>query len=213
MEALTPLAQSSSQRSWSGGRVARARSAAARSCRKRWTRSGNHGRAEDFRELTCGVTAECLHLPEAVLGGDVTLGDDEVVERCGADVWDAMGVALDGDRSGEAGDRRWCRRRAAGQMPAWRVEPRSGPRRRWPRSGGSRWGRGRRGLWGRMEGRVTCDSSCGSSGVSLESRRESGDFGRRGVIGMQSLIREGYGGGSVAVRDNRWVRGPNGRIE
>ena len=45
-----------------------------------------------------------VHLPEAVLGGDVALGDDEVVERGGADVGDAVGVALDGDGSGEAGD-------------------------------------------------------------------------------------------------------------
>ena len=40
---------------------------------------GNHGRAEDLGELTGGVAAEGLHLPEAVLRGDVALGDDEVV--------------------------------------------------------------------------------------------------------------------------------------
>ena len=50
------------------------------------------------------MAAEGVHLPEAVLGGDVALGDDEVVERGGADVGDAVGVALDGDGSGESGD-------------------------------------------------------------------------------------------------------------
>ena len=50
------------------------------------------------------MAAEGVHLPEAVLCGDEALGEEEVVERGGADVGDAVGVALDGDGSGETGD-------------------------------------------------------------------------------------------------------------
>jgi hypothetical protein len=50
------------------------------------------------------VAAEGVHLPEAVLCGDEALGEEEVIERGGADVGDAVGVAPDGDWSGEAGD-------------------------------------------------------------------------------------------------------------
>ncbi len=53
--------------------------------------------AEDLGEVAGGVAAEGVHLPEAVLRGDEALGDEEVVERGGADVGDAVGVALDGD--------------------------------------------------------------------------------------------------------------------
>ena len=60
--------------------------------------------AEEFGEGSEGVAAEGLHLPEAVLRGDEALGDDEVVERCGFDGGDALGVALDCDGSGEAGN-------------------------------------------------------------------------------------------------------------
>ena len=60
--------------------------------------------AQDFGEFSGGMAAEDVHLPEAVLRGDETLRDDEVVERGGVDVRDAMGVALDGDWSGESGD-------------------------------------------------------------------------------------------------------------
>ena len=60
--------------------------------------------AEDFGEFAGGVAAEDVHLPEAVLRGDEALGEDEVVEGGGVDVRDAVGVALDGDGSGEAGD-------------------------------------------------------------------------------------------------------------
>ena len=64
----------------------------------------DHAGAEDLCEGTGGVTAESLHLPEAILSGDEALGDDEVVERGGVDVWDAVGVSLDGDGRSEAGD-------------------------------------------------------------------------------------------------------------
>ena len=48
------------------------------------------------------MAADSVHLPEAVLRGDEALGDEEVVERGGADVGDTVVVALDGDRRGEA---------------------------------------------------------------------------------------------------------------
>jgi hypothetical protein len=60
--------------------------------------------AEDFGEGAGGVAAEGVHLPEPILRGDEALGEDEVVERGGADVGDAVGVALDDDGSGEPGD-------------------------------------------------------------------------------------------------------------
>jgi hypothetical protein len=60
--------------------------------------------SEDFGEFTGGVAAEDVHLPEAVLRGDEALCDDEIVERGGVDVRDAVGVALDGDGCGEPGD-------------------------------------------------------------------------------------------------------------
>ena len=65
----------------------------------------DHGGTEDLGQFSGGVAAEGLHLPEAVLCGDVALGDDEVIEGCGLDVGDAVGVALDGDGCAEAGDR------------------------------------------------------------------------------------------------------------
>ena len=55
------------------------------------------------------MAAEDVHLPEAVLRGDKALGEDEVVERGGADVGDAVGVALDGDGAERPGMAR-CRR-------------------------------------------------------------------------------------------------------
>jgi len=61
-------------------------------------------RAKDFGESAGGVAAESVQLPEAVLRGDEALGEDKVVERGGADMGDAVSVALDGDGCGEAGD-------------------------------------------------------------------------------------------------------------
>jgi hypothetical protein len=37
-----------------------------------------HGAAENLGELTGGVAADDVHLPEAVLRSDVSLGEDEV---------------------------------------------------------------------------------------------------------------------------------------
>jgi hypothetical protein len=65
---------------------------------------GNEAGAEDFSEFSGGMAAEDVHLPEAVLRGDEALCDDEIVERGGVDVRDAVGVALDGDGCGEPGD-------------------------------------------------------------------------------------------------------------
>jgi hypothetical protein len=65
---------------------------------------GEEAGTEDLGEGAGGVAAESVHLPQAVLCGDEALGEDEVVECSGADVGDAVGVALDGDRGGEAGD-------------------------------------------------------------------------------------------------------------
>lgn len=65
---------------------------------------GDEGGAEDLGEVAGGVAAKGVHLPEAVLCGDEALCDEEVVEAGGADVGDAVGVALDGDGTGEAGD-------------------------------------------------------------------------------------------------------------
>ena len=59
---------------------------------------------EDLGEAAGGVTSEGVHLPEAILCGDEALGEEEVVERGGAEVGDTVGVALYGDGSGEAGD-------------------------------------------------------------------------------------------------------------
>jgi hypothetical protein len=62
------------------------------------------GGAEELGESAGPVAAQGLHLPKAVLRGDIALGEDQVVEiRCG-DVRDAVAIALHGDGSGEARD-------------------------------------------------------------------------------------------------------------
>jgi hypothetical protein len=61
---------------------------------------------EDLCEFTGGVSAKKVHLEEAVLRGDETLGEYKVVQRRGADVGDAMCIALNGHRSREAGERK-----------------------------------------------------------------------------------------------------------
>jgi hypothetical protein len=65
---------------------------------------GNQLGTEDLGHITGDVAAKCVHLPEAVLSRDVALGDDEVVERSGADVGDAVGITLYGDWGREAVD-------------------------------------------------------------------------------------------------------------
>ena len=65
---------------------------------------GDHAGAEDLGQVAGDVAAQGVHLPEAVLSGDVALGDDEVVERGGADVGDTLSVSLNGDGCGETSD-------------------------------------------------------------------------------------------------------------
>ena len=64
---------------------------------------GDEALAEDFGDLPGDVAAGHVHLPEAVLGGDVALGGEEIVEVGGLDVRDAVLVAADGDFGGKAG--------------------------------------------------------------------------------------------------------------
>ena len=64
----------------------------------------DEGGAEDLGEGAGGVAAESVHLQEAVGGGDVALGEEEVVEVGGVDGGDVLRVAGDGDGRGEAGD-------------------------------------------------------------------------------------------------------------
>jgi hypothetical protein len=60
--------------------------------------------AEDLRDLPGDVAAGHVHLPEAVLGGDVALGGEEIVEIGGLNVRDAVLISADGDFGGEAGE-------------------------------------------------------------------------------------------------------------
>jgi len=51
--------------------------------------------AEDLGEVTGGMAAEGVHLPEAVLRGDVTLREEKVVEVGGADGGNTLWIACD----------------------------------------------------------------------------------------------------------------------
>ena len=64
---------------------------------------GDETLAEDFGDFSGDVAARHVHLPEAVLGGDVALGGEEVVEVDGLDVRDSMLIAADGDLGRKAG--------------------------------------------------------------------------------------------------------------
>jgi hypothetical protein len=65
---------------------------------------GEEAGAKNLGESAGCVAAEGVHLPEAILRGDEALGEDEVVERSGTEVRDAVSIALDGDGGREAGD-------------------------------------------------------------------------------------------------------------
>src|SRR5579862_3829729 len=54
--------------------------------------------AENFCQLSGGVTAHAVHLPEAVLSGDVSLSEKQVVEIGGFDGRNAVIVSGDGYR-------------------------------------------------------------------------------------------------------------------
>ena len=65
----------------------------------------DEGGTKDLGEGSGAVAAESVHLEEAVGGGDVALGEEQVIEVGGVDGGDVLRVAGDGDGSGEAGDR------------------------------------------------------------------------------------------------------------
>jgi hypothetical protein len=50
------------------------------------------------------MAAKQVHLEETILGGNKSLGEDEVVEGCGTDVGRAVDIPLNGDGSGEPGN-------------------------------------------------------------------------------------------------------------
>jgi hypothetical protein len=52
----------------------------------------------DFGQFSVGAAPRAVHLPQAVLRGDVALGDNEIVQRGGVDVGHAVGVAADNNR-------------------------------------------------------------------------------------------------------------------
>ena len=54
----------------------------------------------DFGQLAVGVAAHAIHLPQAILRGDVALRDEKVVEIGGVNVRDAVRVAADSNRRG-----------------------------------------------------------------------------------------------------------------
>ena len=62
----------------------------------------NERGAEEFGEFAGGVAAQHIHLPEAVLSGDVALGEEQIVDVGCLDVGYAVGVAADGDGCGES---------------------------------------------------------------------------------------------------------------
>src|SRR3954466_12547932 len=60
--------------------------------------------AEDFCKFTGSVATGEIHLPEAILRGDVTLRKEEVMQRGSRDVGNALRVTYHVDGSAEAGD-------------------------------------------------------------------------------------------------------------
>ena len=59
--------------------------------------------AHDLCQLAIGVATVSIHLPQAVLGGDVALRDEEIFLRGGFDVGNAVGLAADDDGRREPG--------------------------------------------------------------------------------------------------------------
>ncbi len=57
---------------------------------------------EDGSQLAGSMTAQHIHLPQAVLCGDEALGKDQVFHRAGADVRNALGIARHRHRRGQA---------------------------------------------------------------------------------------------------------------
>lgn len=61
--------------------------------------------AKDFAEFTRSITAAEVHLPKAVLSGDIALGKEEVVEVVSTDVRNSLLIADDLHWGAESGDR------------------------------------------------------------------------------------------------------------
>ena len=53
--------------------------------------------AENFRDFAGNVAAGQIHLPQAILGGNVALRSEEIVEIGGLDVGNSVFIAADGD--------------------------------------------------------------------------------------------------------------------
>ena len=61
--------------------------------------------AENLGELSGGVTAQRVHLPQAILRGDVTLREEQIFHAGGVNGWNALRIARDSDRCVETVDR------------------------------------------------------------------------------------------------------------
>src|SRR3989442_8591182 len=76
------------------------------------------GLTEDFGELTLHKTPAHVHLPQPVLSRHITLGEEQILEGLGADVWRAVGVAQDLDGASKPGQaQRSVELRQAGVAP------------------------------------------------------------------------------------------------
>ena len=62
--------------------------------------------ADYFRDFAFADAAQDVHLPEAILRGDVALRHHHVLDRTGGDVRHAPGIAIHADLRHEAGERR-----------------------------------------------------------------------------------------------------------
>ncbi len=69
------------------------------------TVDGEGGGADEGGQLSRGEAAGEIHLEEALLGVEIALGADGVLEGFGPDARDAEGIALDGDGGREASER------------------------------------------------------------------------------------------------------------
>jgi hypothetical protein len=64
----------------------------------------NKRRAKDLGELTGAVTTKGIHLEEPVRSSDEALGEEQIVKVGSVDRGNALGIASDGNRRGEARD-------------------------------------------------------------------------------------------------------------
>ena len=76
------------------------------------------GLTEDFGELALRKTPAHVHLPQPVLSRHITLGEEQILEGLGAEVWRAVGVAQDLDGASKPGQaQRSVELRQAGVAP------------------------------------------------------------------------------------------------